>query len=238
MALGFLHSVKTYQQILSLPFLEHYRQTDDNETRTSPSLSVVQLGLVGHSLPELLHHLDAAGYVAVDIAAGGVAAGAQGFIGLPAAVAFAALVDSGGPVAAVADYIAVDIAAGGVAAGAQGFVGLPAAVAFAALVDSGGPVAAVADYIAVDIAAGGVAAGAQGFVGLPAAVAFAALVDSGGPVAAVADFVPAFPDSAAPAVVSVAVSAAPVFAVASAVPVVAFAGGFVQAAVALALGVC
>ena len=44
---------------------------------------MVQLGLVGHSLPELLGHLDAAdvaaadaGYVAVDIAAGGVVAAA------------------------------------------------------------------------------------------------------------------------------------------------------------------
>ena len=82
MALGFLQNVKTSQQILPPPFLGHYRQTDDNETRTSSlSLSVVQPVLVGHSLPEVVHHLVAAvDNVAVDnsAVAAGVAACAVG----------------------------------------------------------------------------------------------------------------------------------------------------------------
>lgn len=82
MALGFLQNVKTSQQILPPPFLGHYRQTDDNETRTSSlSLSVVQPVLVGHYLPEVVHHLVAAvDNVAVDnsAVAAGVAAYAVG----------------------------------------------------------------------------------------------------------------------------------------------------------------
>ena len=66
------------------------------------------------------------------------------------------------------------------------------------------------------------AVGVQGFVGLPAA-ASVVLVDSDGPVVVAADFVPGF---AAPVVV---VSA--VLVVVSVVPVAAFAGGSVRAAV-------
>ena len=88
MALGFLQNVKTSQQILPPPFLGHYQQTDDNETRTSSlSLSVVQPVLVGHSLPEVVHHLVAAvdnvAVAAVDnsAVAAGVAACAVGKVG-------------------------------------------------------------------------------------------------------------------------------------------------------------
>ena len=92
-----------------------------------------------------------------------VAAGAQGFVGLPVAVAFAALVDSGGPVAAVVDFVPgfADSAAPVVSAA-------PAVVSVAPVAVSAAPVAVFAVASAVPVVAFAV-----GFVRAAVALALA-----------------------------------------------------------------